>query len=149
MRLLILMKIKRITCVLHLIWWIFDDNIFLGDHTSNLFLLILLPNLNMLEHLMLKINHLASQNIWRCVEETIPLFVDNSSANLLTNNPKFHYWSKHINNKYYFIRHYVEAKVTHMTHCSNSEKITDTFSKALVCEMFEKIRMLLGMWDVP
>jgi len=43
------------------------------------------------------------------------LLTDNSSAIQLAKNPKFHDRSKHINTKYHLIRHYVEAKVIHMT----------------------------------
>jgi hypothetical protein len=52
-----------------------------------------------------------------------PLLVDNSSAIQLAKNPKFHDRSKHINTKYHLIRHYVEAKVIHLTHCPTSEQM--------------------------
>ena len=58
------------------------------------------------------------------------LFVDNSSAIQLAKNPKFYDRTKHINTKYRFIWHHVEAKTIHLTHCSTSEQIADIFTKA-------------------
>ena len=52
-----------------------------------------------------------------------PLFVDNSSAIKLAKNPKFHDQTKHINTKYHLIRHHVEAKTIHLTHCPTLEQI--------------------------
>ena len=78
-----------------------------------------------------------------------PLFVDNSSAIQLAKNSKFHDRTKHINTKYHLIRHHVEAKTNHLTHCSVSEQIANIFTKALGCEKFEKIRQQLGMSNVP
>jgi len=78
-----------------------------------------------------------------------PLFVDNSSAIKLAKNPKFHDQTKHINTKYHLIRHHVEAKTIHLTHCATSKQIVDIFTKALENEKFEKVRPLLGMSNVP
>ena len=72
-------------------------------------------------------------------------FVDNSSATQLAKNPKFHDRTKHINTKYHLIRHHVEAKTIHLTHCPTLEQIVDIFTKALDREKFEKFRMQLGM----
>ena len=76
---------------------------------------------------------------------SMPLFVDNTSTIQLSKNPKFHDRTKHINTKYHLIRHHVDAKTIHLTHCPTSEQITDIFTKALGREKFEKFRMLLGM----
>ena len=80
---------------------------------------------------------------------SMPLFVDNSSTIQLAKNPKFHDQTKHINTNYHLIRHHVEAKTIHLTHCSTSKQIADIFTKALGREKFEKFRMQLGMSDVP
>ena len=77
------------------------------------------------------------------------LFVDNTFAIQLTKNHKFHDRTKHINTKYHLIRHHVEAKTIHLTHCPTSEQIADIFTKAVGREKFEKFRMQLGMLDVP
>ena len=78
-----------------------------------------------------------------------PLFVDNTFAIQLAKNPKFHDRTKHINTKYHLIRHHVEAKTIHLTHCSTSEQIVDIFTKALGREKFENFKLLQGMSDVP
>ena len=78
-----------------------------------------------------------------------PLFVENSSPIQLAKNPKFHDRTKHINTKYHLIRHLVEAKTIHLTHCPTSEKIVDIFTKALGREKFENFRSLLGMPNFP
>ena len=77
-----------------------------------------------------------------------PLFVDNNSAIELAKNPKFHDQTKHINTKYHLIQHHVEAKTIHLTHCSNSDKIANIFTKSLGHEKFEEFRMQLGVSDV-
>ena len=80
---------------------------------------------------------------------SMPLFVDNTSTIQLVKNLKFHDRTKYINTKYHLIRHHVEAKTIHLTHCSTSEQIADIFTKALGREKFENFRMQLGMSDVP
>ena len=80
---------------------------------------------------------------------SMPLFVDNTFAIQLAKNPKFHDRTKHINTKYHLIRHHVEAKTIHLNHCSTSEQIVGIFTKALGREKFEKIRMMLGITNVP
>ena len=80
---------------------------------------------------------------------SMPLFVDNTSAIQLAKNPKFNDRTKHINTKYHLIRHQVEAKTIHLTHCYTLEQIADIFTKALGREKFEKFRMQLGMSDLP
>ena len=77
---------------------------------------------------------------------SMPLFVDNTSVIQLAKNPKFHDQTKHINTKYHLIRHHVEAKTIHLTHCPTSEQIAYISTKALGREKF---RMQLGMSDVP
>jgi len=78
-----------------------------------------------------------------------PLFVDASSAIRLAKNPKFHHRTKHINAKYHLIRHHVEAKTIHLTHCPTSKQNEDIFINTLGREKFEKFRSLLGMSNVP
>ena len=79
----------------------------------------------------------------------MPLLVDNTYAIQSAKNPKFHDRTKHINTKYHLIRHHVEAKTIHLTHCPTSEKIVDIFTKALGHEKLEKFRMLLHMSNDP
>ena len=80
---------------------------------------------------------------------SMDLFVDNSFAIQLAKNPKFHDWTKDINTNYHLIRHHVEAKTIHLTHCPTLEQIADIFTKALGHEKFENFRIQLGMSNVP
>ena len=78
-----------------------------------------------------------------------PLMIEKSSATKLAKNPKFHDWKKHINTKYYLIRHHVEAKTIHLRHCSTNEQTADIFTKALRREKFEKFKTMLGLNNIP
>eukprot|EP00253_Pinus_taeda_P009423 PITA_09423 len=82
-------------------------------------------------------------------KDSTPLLINKSSAIQLAKNPKFHDQRKHINTKYHLIRHYVEAKIIHLTHCPTSKHIIYIFTKASGCEKFERFIMLLDMSDVP
>ena len=75
--------------------------------------------------------------------------IENTSAIKLAKNPRFHGRTKHINTKYYLIRHHVEAKTIHLIHCSTNEQITDIFTKALGREKLEKFKNMLGLKNTP
>eukprot|EP00253_Pinus_taeda_P035931 PITA_35931 len=81
--------------------------------------------------------------------QSTPLMIDNTSAIKLAKNPKFHGRTKHINTKYHLIRHHVEAKTIHLSHCSTNEQIADIFTKALGREKLEQFRMMLGLTNIP
>ena len=49
----------------------------------------------------------------------------------------------------HLIQHHVEAKTIHLTHFPTLEQIAYIFTKALGRKKFEKVRMQLGMSDVP
>jgi hypothetical protein len=75
--------------------------------------------------------------------------IENTLAIKVVKNPKFHDRMKHINTKYHLIRHHVEAKTIHLHHCSNNEKISNMFTKALGREKLERFRTMLGLTNFP
>jgi len=81
--------------------------------------------------------------------QSTPLMIDNTSVIKLVEKPKFHDRTKHINTKYYQIRHHVEAKTIHLRNCSTSEKIADIITKAFGREKLERFRMMLGLTNIP
>eukprot|EP00253_Pinus_taeda_P027846 PITA_27846 len=81
--------------------------------------------------------------------QSTPLMIDNTLAIKLAKNPKFHDQTKHINTKYHLIRHHIEAKTSHLHHCSTNEQIADIFTKALGREKHERFRMMLGLTNIP
>eukprot|EP00253_Pinus_taeda_P036323 PITA_36323 len=78
-----------------------------------------------------------------------PIMIENTYAIKLAKNPNFHDRMKNINTKYHLLRHHVEAKKIHLRHCSTNEQIVDIFTKAFGREKLEKIRMMLGLTNIP
>eukprot|EP00253_Pinus_taeda_P002719 PITA_02719 len=81
--------------------------------------------------------------------QSTPVMIDNTSTIKLAKNPKFHDHTKHINIKYHLIQHHVEAKTIHLCHCSTNEQIADIITKALGREKVERLRMMLGLTNIP
>ena len=52
-----------------------------------------------------------------------PILIDKVYAINLAKNSKFHDQTKHINTKYQFIRHHVEAKTIHLRHCPQMSRL--------------------------
>jgi hypothetical protein len=71
--------------------------------------------------------------------------VDNKSAIELAKNPVHHERSKHIDVRFHFIREYVKNDDVEMTHVASRDQVTDTFTKPLPAELFNKFKKLLGM----
>jgi len=81
--------------------------------------------------------------------QSTPLMMDNTSTIKLAKNQKLHDRTKHINTKYHLIQHHVEPKTIHHLHCSTNEKIVDIFTKALGREKLERLKMMLGLTNIP
>lgn len=78
----------------------------------------------------------------------VTLYIDNKSAIDLAKNPVFHGRSKHIDERYHFIRDCVEQGLIEIKHISTSEQRVDILTKALSPAKFEKMRRLLGVQNL-
>ena len=79
------------------------------------------------------------------VDQTVPMFCDNNGAVLLAHNPEFHPKTKHIQNKYHFIRRAVEEKKITVTHIRAEDQLADIFTKPLPKVTFESMRARIGV----
>lgn len=78
-------------------------------------------------------------------QERVKLYVDNSAAIALMQNPVFHGRSKHIDTKYHFIRECIERDQIEVEHIRGEEQRADPLTKALPRVKFIKMRDLLGI----
>lgn len=73
------------------------------------------------------------------------LFCDNSSTIKLSRNPVLHGRSKHIHVRYHFLRELVNDGVIELEYCHTEEQLSDIMTKAVMLEVFEKLRKELGL----
>lgn len=78
-------------------------------------------------------------------ENSTEIFVDNRSAIALAKNPVYHERSKHIDTHYHFIREHVKQKEVELVHCKSYDQIADIFMKPLKHDVFNRLKMMLGM----
>lgn len=64
-------------------------------------------------------------------QETINLFINNSSAIQISKNPVQHSRTKHIDIRHHFIRELVEEKTTFLEYVSIEDQLADILTKAL------------------
>jgi len=79
----------------------------------------------------------------------IKIYVDNVSAIILAKNLVFHQRSKHIDNRYHFLRDQVGKKMIKLEYCRSKVQIANILTKPLKIDAFIKLRDLLGMNVVP
>ncbi|GJT28063.1 uncharacterized mitochondrial protein-like protein [Tanacetum coccineum] len=75
--------------------------------------------------------------------QKVIIIVDNKLAIALSKNPIFHGRSKHIHNRYHFIREYVENEQVIVEHVSGENQRADLLAKALARIRFKEMRFLL------
>jgi hypothetical protein len=65
--------------------------------------------------------------------QTLPILIhcDNQSAIALTENPKFHARTKHIEIRHHFIREHVEKSEVKIQYCPTEKMVADVLTKAL------------------
>ncbi len=74
-----------------------------------------------------------------------PLFCDNDSARLLTDDPSNHANVKHIRTKYHTTRDLVDDGYLHVVRIASTENAADIFTKPLGRDAFEYLRDKLGL----
>ena len=84
-------------------------------------------DLMFLRHLLASLNFDTTNT----VASPKPLLVDNNAAISLSKNPIDHQRSKHIDNRYHYIRERVENKDIATLYCSTDKQLADVMTKAL------------------
>lgn len=78
-------------------------------------------------------------------ENSTEIFVDNRSTIALAKNPVYHERSKHIDTRYHFIWEHVKQKEVELVPCKSYDQIVDIFIKPLKHDVFNRLKMMLGM----
>ena len=96
----------------------------------------------------------GKEAIWLCkllaglfgemLEMTI-IHCDNQSCVKLSENPMFHYRSKHMEMRYHYLRDMVQKGAIRLQYISTDEQITDALTKPLSATKFAYFRDKLGM----
>jgi hypothetical protein len=87
--------------------------------------------------------------LFRKDPEATVIHCDNQSCIKLSENPMFHYHSKHIDIMYHFIWDCVHKGVVRLDYIHTDEQIIDIFTKALSRQNFEKFRDKMGFRKNP
>jgi hypothetical protein len=77
-----------------------------------------------------------------------PLFVDNQSAIVLTKNPKFYNWTKHIVVHFHFIHERVEDSEVTLEYVPMGDQIADALTKGLPRVKFEHFAEGMGLRQI-
>jgi hypothetical protein len=78
-----------------------------------------------------------------------PIKCDNTSAINLSENPVLHSRSKHIDVRYHFLRDHVAKQNIKLEYIHTENQLADIFTKPLSVERFQKLRLHLGMVNLP
>ena len=73
---------------------------------------------------------------------------DNQSNIKMSKDPVFHARTKHINNKYHYIRSLVKYGVEQLQYIPTNEQVVDVLTKSLPNKKFEYFRSILGLVDI-
>ncbi|CAB3992364.1 Hypothetical predicted protein [Paramuricea clavata] len=74
---------------------------------------------------------------------------DNQGAiELVSNNPRFHNRTKHIDVAYHFVREKVGDKSINVNYCSTDKMLADVMRKSLPRQTFQKFRDMLNVKEI-
>ncbi|KAM1952616.1 hypothetical protein ACFX15_007066 [Malus domestica] len=77
-----------------------------------------------------------------------PLNCDSTFAIAITKNPVFHHTTKHINQRYHFIKEALQNGIINLVYCPTKDQVADIFTKTLAKEQFCHLREQLGVRSV-
>ena len=78
-------------------------------------------------------------------KQPLVIYNDNTGSVALSRNPVHHDRTKHIAIRHHFIREQVELGTVEILHIPSGENIADILTKPLARELFERLRLLLGL----
>ena len=82
------------------------------------------------------------------VDEPTIIFEDNQGAIEMAKNPKNHKRTKHIDICHHFVRERVMLSEIKVIYCPTEDMVADVMTKGLPKHTFEKLRNLLGVYDI-
>ena len=82
------------------------------------------------------------------VDEPTIIFEDNQGAIEMAKNPKNHKRTKHIDICHHFVRERVMLNEIKVIYCPTEDMVADVMIKGLPKHTFEKLRNLLGLYDI-
>ena len=77
------------------------------------------------------------------------MFCDNSSTIKLSKNPVLHGRCKHIDVRFHFLRDLTKEGAVELVYCGTQEQVADVMTKPLKLDVFQRLRCLLGVCQVP
>ena len=77
------------------------------------------------------------------------IYYDNTSIVSMSNNPILHSKTKHISIKYHVLREKIVEKEIKLEYINTKKKIVEIFTKALPKDVFEYLRVMLGVMPIP
>ncbi|GJR66546.1 retrovirus-related pol polyprotein from transposon TNT 1-94 [Tanacetum coccineum] len=80
--------------------------------------------------------------------DDIPIMCDNKGAIDLSKNPVQHSRTKHIEIRHHFLRDNVQKGNISIEKVASEDKIADIFTKLLKCEVFNYLRLGIGMMEL-
>ncbi|GKD24990.1 hypothetical protein Tco_1231204 [Tanacetum coccineum] len=80
--------------------------------------------------------------------DDVPIMCDNKGAIDLSKNPVQHSRTKHIEIRHHFLRDNVQKGNISIEKVASEDNITDIFTKPLKCEVFNYLRLGLGMMEL-
>ena len=84
------------------------------------------------------------------MEDNATLYEDNTSTiHLIRNGKSNSKMTRHINLRYFFIKHYLDTNEFEIVHCPTSEQIADILTKPLQGSQFLYLRDLLLGYKMP
>ena len=92
--------------------------------------------------------HWLLQDIGVLHSSATPLHCDNCSAMQIVHNDIFHEHTKHIENDFHFIRHYILKGTIHLISVSFTDQIADIFTKAYSSSRFHDLVFKLQLADL-
>jgi hypothetical protein len=81
--------------------------------------------------------------------DCITIMCDNSSTIKLSKNPVMHGRSKHIDVRFHFLRNLSKKGEIELIHCPSQDQVADIMTKPLKLDIFQKLRKLLGVCEIP
>nr|GEZ03575.1 retrovirus-related Pol polyprotein from transposon TNT 1-94 [Tanacetum cinerariifolium] len=82
------------------------------------------------------------------IYEKVPIFCDNTSAIVISNNPVLHTRTKHIDIRYHFIRDHILKGDIKLHFTRTQYQLADIFTKPLDEPTFKKLIVKLGMLNI-
>ena len=77
--------------------------------------------------------------------ECVPILCDNTSAINISRNPIQHSRTKHIDIRHHFLRDHVEKSNLCLEFVRTDDQLADLFTKPLLRDRFEKLRLEIGL----